>query len=633
VLRVWAEGDGPTEGAPIDLLKVGADDTGKPTLTSLSRHSSGASADRRFEHAGQLVDLIELVAPDPDARDRDAQDRIVEAAGLALYRRLSPGAVGAALEALDVPCRVLLDLRSASLHPLPWELARGALSRLFLGSLQAWSRGSIDDVRVSTGLQAVDANPVLRVLVVVGTERRDKAAHGDAELRDLEDRLHPHAGRLIVRVLVRPKPESVTSAFANFQPHVFHFIGHGDASGGRTVLNVYSEELKKTESWEPDRLIAALQGGAVPRLVVLNACDTATPSASWDLTSTFLAAGVNAVVGMQGAIEGGAAKIFSRHLFERLISGEPIDVAVAAARNHLATNGSASERPQWPLPRLVVRGCADGVLPSVRRTAGSPPPVRAREDFVGRFTERCKAWETLCPLRGGRSRLVVLQGQSRSGKSELLKILGEMWIRTWDYAAIYVDLRGFETSSSDILLTRMIASVETAGLDATRLANIDRSLGTADLCVAIRAALESVTSPDRLLLVLVDGMEQWEPNIAYNLVLATLLPSYATSDSSSRVRVVVAEPPALAGRLRWAEHYQIEPIALGDFSRQDWTRAAPQFIRFHEKALAQHKRAPFGQMAWPTAGMAEPDDFVVDDATFAPERLVVIRAQRKLVSP
>ena len=629
VLRVCAAGEEPNGHPGIELLQVTTTPDNQSVATSCASHPTGASADPLVRRGGAEVDLRTILSAEYVGDEKE-----IKRAGEDLYERLALGDVGVALATLPRESRVLLDLRSQSLQVIPWELVCRGIYRPFSTPAQSWSRGSEEAVVAAPGLAPVDDNPVLRVVVVVGSPRADETL-ADQELCDLEDLLHRYQGRVIVRVLVRPRAENIVSALVRVQPHIFHFSGHGKIVDGEPVLRVYSDELGAVESWDGGRLVGALQRGAVPRLVVLNACDTAAPAQSWGLTKAFLDAGVNAVVGMQGKIDGDAAKLFSRRMYESLIDGNAIDKAFADARNFLAVSDGAS-RVQWPIPRLEVRGDPDRLLPAWRAPNGKPKII-APVDFVGRFEERLKAWETLCPLRGAATRLVVVRGVAESGKSELVKLLGETWVRTWDYQAIYVRLDGASTSSgngergcAEHLLARTAAALADVGLDPTRIRLLDASLATDDLCMALRAALEAVVPQGKRLLILLDGLEAWQPNLVQDLIVSGLVAAYASADDSSRVRMVFVEPPALTPHLRWESH-EIEPVVVDGFSRADWSRAAPQFIRFHGRSIAEEaKRIYFERRAFATAGMQGSDNQLDEPgASFAVARLSMIRQQRK----
>jgi hypothetical protein len=563
VIRAWAADD-PTGVPPLELLELVAPAAAGsgPVLAPIATHPVGVVPDTAFQHDGKSADLCGALA-----RNHLLDGALVAAAGRALYARLALGAVGQKLKDIPAGSRVLLDLRSPALERLPWEVIRRDELSLFLSTEQPWSRGTAEEPAIPAPLSAVDMSPTLRVLVVVGSKRDDPTVQGDAELRGIEDELHRCTNHMLVQVLVRPRAEEITRTFAELRPHAFHFIGHGAIVAGRPVLRVHSDALGESESWDPDRFRVALQGGAVPRLVVLNACNTATPGRSWDLAEAFIRAGVNAVVATQAEIVGSAASLFSRRLFQRLAAGDPVDVAVTAARNHVAGDGTQVERPNWPVPRLVVQGNPDDLLPRARRSSTPRPAVRAPDDFVGRLSQRKQAWDILCPIRGAGHRLVVLEGPQGSGKTALLRILGETWIRAWDRAAVYVDLGGPRSSNLDVLLERMIQSFTAARLSPAPLQTIAKDLPSDTLCATIRATLESCAPEGKLLLVLLDGLETWQPNVAARDVLRQLCAPYADMEVESRVRLAVAQPANLArgitgrctasgrsSRRRWRSH-------------------------------------------------------------------------------
>lgn len=141
---------------------------------------------------------------------------------------------------------------------------------------------------------------------------------------------------------------------------IVHFNGHADASG----LLIGSE----TDPLAPFSLagaqLADLLEASNVQLVVLNACETAAGGSRHDLARPLLAAGVPAVVAMQHAVEDSHAIAFARRMYSSLVSGEPIDRAVAKGRMAMCELGVMSE---WGVPVLYTRDVDAGALSLVRQ--------------------------------------------------------------------------------------------------------------------------------------------------------------------------------------------------------------------------------------------------------------------------
>jgi hypothetical protein len=120
----------------------------------------------------------------------------------------------------------------------------------------------------------------------------------------------------------------------------------------------------------------------LPRLVVLNACNTARAAGGEGgggdvfyrgLGSSLIQAGVPAVVGMQSPIRDEAAVAFAQELYRRLADGWPVDAAVAEGRHalYLATPGSLD----WAAPVVLMQmPRADLFAPTRAPGAAASPP-------------------------------------------------------------------------------------------------------------------------------------------------------------------------------------------------------------------------------------------------------------------
>jgi AraC-like DNA-binding protein len=67
----------------------------------------------------------------------------------------------------------------------------------------------------------------LRVLIVVGNDPADDMIQAEDELLAIEAAAQSKNDEVLLRALIRPKPEDIKEALLKFRPHIFHFIGHG----------------------------------------------------------------------------------------------------------------------------------------------------------------------------------------------------------------------------------------------------------------------------------------------------------------------------------------------------------------------------------------------------------------------
>lgn len=160
-----------------------------------------------------------------------------------------------------------------------------------------------------------------------------------------------------------PTVEELREALLRKEYHVLHFIGHGgfDEKSGQGGLWFASASGKA--SWVGGALLAShLADLPSLRLVFLNACETARANAQAPyagVAPALLRSGIPAVLAMQLPIRDRSALAFSRTVYHRLASGDPIDVAVTEGR--LAIARGSEDMLEWGTPALFLRG-EDGRL-------------------------------------------------------------------------------------------------------------------------------------------------------------------------------------------------------------------------------------------------------------------------------
>jgi hypothetical protein len=353
--------------------------------------------------------------------------------GQYLHRQVTPGAVGDAWRTLwneqaaptGAGLRTYLDIRASTLRRLPWELSADPTGQhFFIKAENPWVRGSPPFQAVA----APDAGP-LRVLIVIGS--RDPTLGGDDEVAALLPVIRAADG--VAEVLRSPTQDELFAAYRDLRPHVFHFIGHGTIlAGSGSVLQLGSDGNPWTLS---DHEILNLLPGWTGRLAILNACRTAGGSpteaheASATLVEAFRTKGFRAVVGMQADIRSEAAAALSRPFYKALGNGSPIDQALAAARQTLAT--PALGRRDWALPALHL-----GTDPAEVILLEKPAPkvsLQATEfnmsaSFVGQGPERRRLWTGVDPeLFDAKAHgLTLVAGPAGIGKTWL--IYHALWI-------------------------------------------------------------------------------------------------------------------------------------------------------------------------------------------------------------
>jgi hypothetical protein len=308
--------------------------------------------------------------------------------GCRLFRALLSGAVGqlytSCLGAVPDPrhgLRLRLHL-DASVTPelvmLPWELLYWPERSEHLG-LQRLS----PVVRYFDLPRSVDAPPFappLRVLLVPARGAAGAGLDLEREICLIQEALRENGTE--VEALERATLERLRERMLRRTFHAAHFMGHGtfDRSSGAGFLQLESEDGQAERV--PGEVLAAHLNGCLPRLTVINACNSGRSAADTRLgafagvASSLVRSGLTAVVAMSSPITDRAAIAFSKALYKEIAAGEPVDAAVAEGR--LAIYRADRSSLEWATPMLFMR-TPDGQLFSTLEAEAEisetvPPP-------------------------------------------------------------------------------------------------------------------------------------------------------------------------------------------------------------------------------------------------------------------
>jgi CHAT domain-containing protein len=132
--------------------------------------------------------------------------------------------------------------------------------------------------------------------------------------------------------------EEVQRALRLFQPHLFHFVGHGvympDKKQG--VL-LFEDENRMAKTMEAEDLKNLLADSNIS-LAVLNACDTGASDAVDAITSvagTLVQSGIPAAIATMRKVYDKAALMFSREFYSSFVDGYTLEAALTEARKAL----------------------------------------------------------------------------------------------------------------------------------------------------------------------------------------------------------------------------------------------------------------------------------------------------------
>jgi hypothetical protein len=169
-----------------------------------------------------------------------------------------------------------------------------------------------------------------------------------------------------------------------WRPHVLHFIGHGDLKDNQGCLALVKDG--EEEAWYNAREFAALFNGWRPRLVVLQACQSALPptgpglmtgSGFMSLAAYLMERDIPAVVAMQYEIGNDCATEFAAGFYEALAKGLEIDMAVQEGRWKISWSTELDVRwtkRAFGTPVLFMLS-PDGIIHPVAAIGTGPPPV------------------------------------------------------------------------------------------------------------------------------------------------------------------------------------------------------------------------------------------------------------------
>ncbi len=213
----------------------------------------------------------------------------------------------------------------------------------------------------------------------------------------------PECRRIKAQMLSHATPSGLEKALDSWQPHVLHFIGHGDSRQGAGRL-ILEGDQKQTEKEVSAETLGAWLSYPACRLVVLSACHTAA------LGAALVQKGIPAAVAMQLPWRDKVAVLFSRTFYGALVASAPLEEALCQARQCLS--GTAAD---WGTPALFLAGDISRLL-DIETPTPTNLPYPPNPDFVGREGAMGRIRGL---LQASESRPVALVGMTGIGKTQL----------------------------------------------------------------------------------------------------------------------------------------------------------------------------------------------------------------------
>jgi hypothetical protein len=259
--------------------------------------------------------------------------------------------------------RLQIDGLDDKLHSVRWETLRDAAGAELLTGPDLWFSRYLasekwDTVhsRAATGLKAMvaiaspielETNPQGKAPIPIADEK----ARAEAALAGL----NPIFLARVPGAQGTPTQADIIDRLKREDFDVLYLVCHGGILDGEPVL--WLEDANgKVDSVKASTLIEAMARAENPlRLVVLASCESAGSEESANALAGFgprlAAAGIPAVIAMQGKITMETAKTFMSEFFQELMKDGQIDRAMAVARGAVVND----KRPDYWKPALFLR--------------------------------------------------------------------------------------------------------------------------------------------------------------------------------------------------------------------------------------------------------------------------------------
>ncbi|WP_129631736.1 CHAT domain-containing protein [Candidatus Oscillochloris fontis] len=415
--------------------------------------------------------------------------------------------------------RLALDPEDAALHGVRWEWLQDPDTGAFLALNER--------VLLSRYLLGGNGEPVklpdvqhLRALVVIASPtdlHRFDMAQLDlgAEEQRIMTALAPIQATLLARETDNPPTMANVLAALRDGYELLIIVAHGSFQDGTPILWLEKSDATSDRVKGSD-LRCELEGATRrPQLAILAACEGAGrdhgDEALAALGPLLVAAGVSAVVAMQGRVSIAAVHALLPTLISELRREPQIDLALAAARR-----AAQREHADWWRPTLTMRvrdgRVWNGAAPlRPQRAGGTPfiagPPVppdqlRGRHEQIRAIKDR---------IGGVVPQSLSIVGYRRSGKSSLLNYIhqriGEFCTHAQSPLVVRISLQDsrFQTP---------------AGITEGLRRGIEQQTGTApwrreehDDPWAVDDGLQHLRDRGRRLIVLIDEFEQLEDRL------------------------------------------------------------------------------------------------------------------------
>jgi len=274
------------------------------------------------------------------------------------------------VDAAGEEIELVLSLSSADwpLNRLPWETMHpgsgdaaldgqykdrflAACSRVTLYRRVEGARGKIETIQSPP-----------RVLFVIGSELNNDVIRPGAEYLGLLRSLSKDGQAIHSRILFKANLETLSEAALAYQPHVVHFICHGQAvPGQKPYLMMFKSDPSKPETGQvtAKKLAEVFKEMEKAPILVVNACSTAAAdelAVGRPFATELVELGFPVVLGMAGKITDQACRMFTQGFYRALLKDGRLASAASLGRRAAVVKGGldAGSQIDWALPVLYV---------------------------------------------------------------------------------------------------------------------------------------------------------------------------------------------------------------------------------------------------------------------------------------
>lgn len=311
----------------------------------------------RSEPQPLLLPENEIAAWSDEVKNGEADRQTSKAFGMALFHALFPLPIRDIWMRSYAPMsarsrlRLRLDIRSAALAVIPWEIIHDGEHHLAMAPATPVIRYLFDQPAVDS----VDSTQPLNILLAVASPSDKETLNAtEYELDFINDDLQDliEAGRVRQPFVLRRATLDRLQRTLLDGYQILHFMGHGEFQEETGYL-VLEDERGASHCVDGETFSYFLLGGDLS-LLVLNACETANPSQldpMLGVAHAALVAGVPAVVAMQGPIYDDNAAVFARAFYRSLAVGKPLENCMIEGRRAVLARTSF-DHSDWAVPVL-----------------------------------------------------------------------------------------------------------------------------------------------------------------------------------------------------------------------------------------------------------------------------------------